>query len=134
LRADRVANGETTRSERARLAQRGYGVGGLTALGDRDSQSALGHDRRAVAVLGGVVDVDRQPRQALDQELADQPRMPGSATSQNGDSLERRPRVRELGQVELAFGQMSRHRAPNRRGLLEYLLVHVMLMPVELRR
>ena len=45
-------------------------------------------DRIAVAVLRSVVDVDRHARQRLDQELADQARMPRRAARQDHDPLD----------------------------------------------
>ena len=47
-------------------------------------------DRIAVAVLGAVVDFDRDARELLDHELADQPRVPRRAAREDRDLLRRR--------------------------------------------
>ena len=56
------------------LADGRQGVGGLARLGDADDQRALVDDRIAVAELGGVLDLDRDPGQLLEHVLADQRR------------------------------------------------------------
>ena len=56
------------------FAQRRQRVGRLARLRDDDGQRVGRDDRVAVAVLGAVVDLDRKPRELLDQELADQRR------------------------------------------------------------
>ena len=47
-------------------------------------------DRVAVAVLRAVVDFDRHARELLDQELADERRVPRRAAGEDRDLLDRR--------------------------------------------
>ena len=61
---------------RLRLAQRGERVRRLARLRDHDGERAIADNRVAVAKLRAVVDLDRQPGQLLDHELADEPRVP----------------------------------------------------------
>ena len=63
----------------ARLAQRRQRVGGLARLRDDDDQRVAVDDEVAIAVLRAVVDFDGQAGEALDEELADQRRVPGCA-------------------------------------------------------
>ena len=93
--ADDVADGEARHTLSLRLTQRSQGVGGFARLGDDDGQFVLLDDGVPVAILGAVVDLDRNARQRLDQELADETGMPGRSARDDGDlpeSSERRPR------------------------------------------
>ena len=67
-------------------------------LGDPDDQGAVVHDRIAVAELGRVFDLDRDPRHLLEHVLADQRRVPGRAARGDDDALDLLELV--VGQVE----------------------------------
>ena len=71
-RIDDVADREDAAPRALRLLDRGQRVGGLAALGDGDDQVAGADDRIAVAELARQIDLARDARRALDQELADQ--------------------------------------------------------------
>ena len=91
-----------------------------------------------VAVLRSVVDLDRQPRELLDQELADQRRVPRRAARQDRDALDGLElRVGDLHLLEEHLAGVLRDAAENRlaRGgrLLEDLLEHEVLVAGLLR-
>ena len=52
------------------VAQRRQRVGGLARLRDEDRQIALAQRRLAIAEFGGDIDLDRQPREALEPVFA----------------------------------------------------------------
>ena len=58
------------------LALGGDGVGGFAGLGDEQADGVGVGDGVAVAVLGGVVDVDGEAGEALDHELAGEAGVP----------------------------------------------------------
>ena len=60
----------------------GDGVCGFAGLGDEQAEGA--GDGVAVAVLGGVVDVDGETGEALDHELAGEAGVPGGAAGGDG--------------------------------------------------
>ena len=95
--ADHVADGDAGGAFALRLAQRGQRVGRLARLRDDDGERVWRHNRLAVAVLGSVVHFDRDARQLLDHELADEAGVPRGAARQNRDVLDRG----QLGIVEL---------------------------------
>ena len=71
------------------FAQRRQRVGGFAGLRDDDRRACSADDRVAIAVLGAVVDLDRQAGELLDEELADEAGVPGRAAGQNRDPLDR---------------------------------------------
>ena len=124
---------------RLRLAQRRQRVGGLARLRDDDRQLVRRDDRVAIAVLGAVVDFDRDLRQRLDQVLADQAGVPGRAAGDDRDLLQRAERlVRDVQVLEEDLAAVERDAAEDRvaRGgrLLEDLLEHEVLVAALLRR
>ena len=107
-------------------------------LRDHDGERVLRDDGIAISELGPVVDLDRQAREILDQELADESRVPGRAARQDDDALERaEPLVGDLDLVQEHPARLDRraaeHRLPDRPRLLEDLLEHEMLEPRLLR-
>ena len=121
-----------------RLAQRRERVGGLPRLRDDDRERVLRDDRIAVAVLGSVVDVDRHARERLDQELADQRRVPRRAAREDDDALDLAQRlVGDLDLVQEHPAALERRAAEHglldRPRLLEDLLEHEVLVSGLLR-
>ncbi len=80
--ADDVADGEGWGALGDHLGLGGDGVGGFAGLGDEEAEGA--GDGVAVAVLGGVVDVDGEAGEALDHELAGEAGVPGGAAGGDG--------------------------------------------------
>ena len=76
----RSVNRRAPRSRAASMADER--VRRLARLGDADREHRASDDRVAVAVLGAVVHLDRHAGELLDQELADQPGVPGGAAGQ----------------------------------------------------
>src|SRR5271170_3047442 len=74
--ADDVADGEGFGSFGDEFGLRGEGVGGFAGLGDEKADGEGVGDGVAVAVLGGVVDVDGEAGKALDHELAGETSVP----------------------------------------------------------
>ena len=64
---------------------RGQRVGGLARLRDADDEVARADDRVAVAVLGGDVHLDRDPRPLLERVAADQARVVARAAGDDDD-------------------------------------------------
>ena len=64
----------------------GDGVGGFAGLGDEEAEGGGVGDGVAVAVFGGVVDVDGEAGEALDHELAGEAGVPGGAAGGDGDA------------------------------------------------
>ena len=92
----------------------------------------------AIAVLRSVIDLDRQPCELFDHELADQSGMPGRAAGQDGHVLDGPElRIVELRFLEKYLSGIVGYPPENRfaRGvwLLEDLLEHEMLVAVLLR-
>src|SRR4029079_15292676 len=115
---------------RLRLLHAGDHVRRLARLRHADDQRRLVDDRIAVAVLGAVVDLDRDPRRVLEQELADEPRMPRRSAGDDVHLLELRPLLgRELQVVEVDLARLLEHppveRVEHRARLLVDLLEHV---------
>ena len=72
----------------AGVAQRRQRVGGLARLRDEDREAARLERRLAVAELGGDIDLDRQPREALEPVFGDQAGVVGGAAGRDRDALE----------------------------------------------
>ncbi len=68
-----------------RLAEGAEGVGRLARLAEDEDQRAVVERGVAVAELAGVLDLDRQVGQPLDQVLADQRRVPARAAGGEDD-------------------------------------------------
>ena len=68
-----------------RLAQGAQRVGRLARLAQDEDERAVVERRVAVAELAGVLDLDRQVREPLDQVLADQGRVPARAAGGEDD-------------------------------------------------
>ena len=72
-------------------------------LGDPDHQVARADDRVAVAVLGGDVHLDRDPRPLLDRVAADQAGVVGGAAGDDHDP----PHAAQELVVELELGEVD---------------------------
>ena len=112
--ADDVADGEGFGAFADELGLGGEGVGGLAGLGDEEADGVGVGDGVAVAVLGGVVDVDGEAGEALDHELAGEAGVPGGSAGGDGD-LARLPGTRQVRFV-CRGGRPCRCRARRGRG------------------
>ena len=83
--SDDVADGEGLGAFGDELGLGGEGVGGFAGLGDEEADGVGVGDGVAVAVLGGVVDVDGEAGEALDHELAGEAGVPGGSAGGDGD-------------------------------------------------
>src|ERR1700716_3740302 len=83
--ADDVAGGVGFGAFGDELGVGGGGVGGFAGLGDEEADGAGVGDGVAVAVLGRIIDLDRESRQALDHELAGGAGVPACAAGGDGD-------------------------------------------------
>ena len=99
--ADDVADGEGLGAFGDELALGGEGVGGFAGLGDEEADGAGVGDGVAVAVLGGVVDLDGEAGEALDHELAGEAGVPGGSAGGDGDL----GGVAEVGVGDLHLGE-----------------------------
>ena len=121
------------------LAQRRQRVGGLARLRDDDGERVRRDDRIAVAVLRAVVDFDRHARQLLDQELADQRRVPRRAAREDRDPLDRRAArasvifISSRNTLPVSCDDAAEDRLARGRRLLEDLLEHEVLVAGLLR-
>ena len=70
------------------VAQRGERVGGLARLRHEDRKIALAQRRFAVAEFGGDIDLDRQPRKALEPVFGDEAGIIGRAAGRDRNALE----------------------------------------------
>ena len=86
--ADDVADGQAARALFARFAKRGQRVGGFARLRDDDDERVAIDDEVAIAVLGAVVDFDRQAGEPLDEEFAHQRRVPRRAAGDERDLVD----------------------------------------------
>jgi hypothetical protein len=133
LRAGDVRQRDEARAALLRRLHRPDRVDRLAGLRDAGDQHRGVGDRIAVAVLRGVVDLDRNPRQLLDQELADERRVPRGAAGEELDAGERAHVVgRELERVEADLAGLEVDPAAEGvaggLGLLEDLLQHEVLV------
>ena len=100
LRAHDVRDREHLRAALARQAHRRQRVERLARLGHADHEVAGADDRVAVAVLGGDVHLDRDPRPLLDRVAADQARVVRGAAGDDDDARHAAQQVVvELGQI-----------------------------------
>ena len=89
--ADHVADRDALRALPSALRASAASVSAVSPDCVMTIASVFGiHDRVAVAILRSVVHLHRQPRQLLDQELADQGRVPRRAAGEDDDVLARR--------------------------------------------
>ena len=84
--ADDVADGERGVAAAAGFAECAQGIGRLAGLGQDKDEGVIVERGVAVAELTGVLDLDRQVGQALDQVLADQCSMPARAAGGEDDA------------------------------------------------
>ena len=87
--ADDVADGEAAGALALGFAQRRQRVGGFARLRDGDGERLVVDDRIAIAVFGAVVHFDRQLRELLDHELADERGVPRGAAGEQRDLVDR---------------------------------------------
>ena len=136
--ADDVADRDAAGALLLRFAQRGERVGRLARLRDHDRERVLRDDRIAVAELGSVVDLDRNPRELSIRNL------PTSAACQDvphariDDALDLAQHLvgnLDLVQEHLAASRPTRGRARSRTAqrLLVDLLEHEVLVAALLR-
>ncbi len=113
------------------VAQRRQRVGGLARLRDEDREPAGLQRRLAVAELGGDIDLDRQPREALEPVFADQAGIVGGAAGRDRDPLERAEIERQRRRQPHPLGrhvEIVRERVADDLGLLVDFLRHEMAM------
>ena len=87
--ADDVADRQRRMALALHLAEGGQRVGRLAALRDGEQQRVGVERRIAVAELAGVLDLDRNAGELLDQVLADQGRVPAGAAGGEDDAVDR---------------------------------------------
>ena len=92
--ADDVADGDAAGAAVLRFAERRERIGSLSGLRDDDRERVRRYDRTAIAILGAVVDFDRNLRSVVEHELADEPRVPRRAARNDMNSLDLRPLFR----------------------------------------
>ncbi len=81
-----VGDPEHVSAPLAREPHRGEGVGRLARLGDADDEIARADDRVAIAVLGGDVHLDGDPRPGLDRVPAREPGVVAGAAGDDDDA------------------------------------------------
>ena len=88
-RSDDVAEADRPALELGpREAHGGDRVGGLARLADRDDRAVLVQDRAPVPELRRVVDLDRDPRELLEEELRDEAGVPRGPARDDRDAIE----------------------------------------------
>ena len=135
-----LVTASTRRAALAREPHRRQRVGGLARLGDPDHQVVGADHRVAVAVLGGDVHLDRDPRPLLDRVATDEAGVVGGAAGDDhdparcaGDEVRRRARARR-GRRASSVGEPVGDRLGDRVGLLVDLLQHEGLVAALLGR
>ena len=135
--AHRVHDRQGGMSPPPRLAECAQRVGGLSRLAEDEDQGAVVERGVAIAELAGVLDLDREVGQPLDQVLADHGRVPARAAGREDDPAD--PAELAGGEVQAAElrGRLgSAQPAPagvaHRLGLLADLLEHVMRVAAQL--
>ena len=138
LAAHDVGHGHHLRPVLPRQPHRGKRVGGLARLGDPDHQVVGADHRVAVAVLGGDVHLDRDPRPLLDRVAAHQAGVVAGPAGDDHDPPHPGDEVvgeLELGEVHaIHLGEPIRDRLGDRVGLLVDLLQHEGLVATLLGR
>ena len=86
--ADDVADGQAASALLAGFAKRRQRVGGFARLRDDDHQRVSIDDEVAIAILGAVVDFDRQAGESFDEEFAHQRCMPRRAARDQDDLVD----------------------------------------------
>src|SRR3977135_2912521 len=130
---EQVANGERFRTLLLGLPLRGKRIRGFAGLADANRKRFRIDDRVAIAEFAAVVHLDRNFREALDHELAGQPRVPACAAGNDlyvGEISEYF--LGDIHLVEENLRGIERHTGEksvaNGAGLLENFLLHVMLV------
>ena len=88
LESGHVDDADRLRAPLLHVAQRRQRVRRLARLRDDDGQSAIVDGRLAIAVFRGDIDLDRQPRPALDPIFGDEPGNIGSAAADDRHARE----------------------------------------------
>ncbi len=113
----------------ARIAQRSQRVGGLARLRHDDREPARPERRRAIAVFGSDIDLDRQMRKALEPVFGDHAGVIGGAAGGDRDAVEIAEIERQRHRQRHALGRhfdVIRQRMADDFGLLENFLGHEM--------
>ena len=138
-RADHVHDADDAGADGPRGAHRLERVRRLPRLRDRDRQGSRNRELGPIAVLGGVLHHDGEPRQRFDDVPADKPRVPGRATGDDHDAAD--PGAGVGGEVEPveACGARIEQQAPAQRALhrlrlLRNLLQHEVRVAAQLDR
>ena len=122
-----------------RLAQGAQRVGRLARLAEDEDQRPVVERGVAIAELAGVLDLDRQVGQPLDQVLADQGRVPARAAGGEDDAADpaelpgRQVQAAEL-RRRLGAAEPAAAGVDDRLGLLADLLEHVVRVAAQLDR
>ena len=130
--ADDVAQSQSRMALALRLAQRRQGVGRLARLRDGDDDGVAIDGRIAIAELAGVLDLDRDAGELLEQILADQGRVIAGAARGQDDALGAAELLRvEVQAAEVSGGvgvvEPAAQGVLQRFGLLVDLLEHVVI-------
>ena len=113
----------------ARIAQRSQRVGGLARLRHEDREAARPERRRAIAVFGSDIDLDRQMGKALEPVFGDHAGVIGGAAGGDRDAVQISQIERQRHRQRHALGRhvdVVRQRMADDFGLLENLLGHEM--------
>ena len=126
-----VADGDVPGSQFPNFPLSRQGVRRFSRLGDQDTQGVGWKDGFPVAVLGGVLHLDRHPGQALDHEFAGQSGVPARAATNQANLFHlSKILLRHFHLVEDDLARVSRDTpqggVPNGPGLLVNFLQHEM--------
>ena len=129
--ADHIANGQCVMPLPIALAQRGKGIGRLTALGNCKHKCLVTNRGIAIAEFTGVFHLDRDPCQFFDHILSDQRSVPTRATGRKNNTVDLTQLLRT--QVEstkygccIVIAQTSAHGVAERLWLFVNFFKHVM--------
>ena len=143
LAGDGAADGVDDRQGRVPaalgLAQGAEGVGGLARLAEDEDERPVVERRIAIAELAGILDLDRQVGEPLDQVLADQRRVPARPAGGEHDAADAAELAgREVQPAEdrggLGAAEPPSAGVHDRLGLLANLLDHVVGVAAQLDR
>ena len=128
-RARDVHDADGRRARALRVGERGDGVGRLARLRDPDDERPRPDEVLPVAELGGVVDLDRDAGDLLEEELPDEPRVPARPAGDDDDPVDpgeelRGDPHRVLAEAPRLEGELVPHRLDDDRRLLGDLLRH----------